>query len=476
MTPPSDAKPLSRGGLYLLLAGQLLPMVDFSIVNVAMDSIAHSLGATETQLVLIVAVYGVAFALCLAIGGRLGDNYGRRRLFGWGVALFAIASLLCGLATTVPLLLAARALQGVGAALVVPQILATIHVTLRGPAHSRAIGLYASVNGLAFVVGQLFGGFLVSADIGGLAWRNVFLVNLPICLGILVGMRRVLPETRSPNPATIDWPGTMMLAVVVLCLLLPLSLGPLLRWPWQGTAMLLLVPLLLWLLWRVELWQERRNASPLLPPSLLRLLSVRYGLTMMAIFFGSFSGYMFSMALTLQIGAGFPAFQSGNAFIAVGTAFFIGSLLTARAFARFERTTVLLFGCATQITGLLLLMLTLYAVWPLPTVLNQVPATFLIGFGQAFMVGSFFRISLSEVPPEQAGAGSSMLSTVQQASFGLGPALFGAVLTQVLHVGAGNYLCAELAALAVEVCLMTVLVTVALALRLRPPSPVRRSA
>ncbi|MEH2470668.1 MFS family permease [Nitrobacteraceae bacterium AZCC 2161] len=188
MTPPSDAKPLSRGGLYLLLAGQLLPMVDFSIVNVAMDSIAHSLGATETQLVLIVAVYGVAFALCLAIGGRLGDNYGRRRLFGWGVALFAIASLLCGLATTVPLLLAARALQGVGAALVVPQILATIHVTLRGPAHSRAIGLYVSVNGLAFVVGQLFGGFLVSADIGGLAWRNVFLVNLPICLGILVGM------------------------------------------------------------------------------------------------------------------------------------------------------------------------------------------------------------------------------------------------------------------------------------------------
>ncbi|MDB5616550.1 MAG: transporter [Tardiphaga sp.] len=449
----------------MLLAGQLLPMVDFSIVNVAMDSIAHSLGASETQLVLIVAVYGVAFALCLAMGGRLGDNYGRRRLFGWGVALFAVASLLCGMATTVPLLLVARAVQGVGAALVVPQILATIHVTLRGHAHSRAIGLYASVNGLAFVVGQVFGGFLVSADIGGLAWRNVFLVNLPICAAVLLGMRKFMPETTSPNPARIDWPGTLMLALVVLCLLLPLSLGPLLRWPWQGTVILLMVPLLLWLLWRVELWQEARHAAPLLPPSLLRLRSVRYGLGMMAIFFGSFSGYMFAMALTLQIGAGFSALQSGNAFIAVGTAFFIGSLLTARAFARFERTTVLLFGCAVQMTGLIALMLTLYSVWPAPTVWNQIPATFLVGFGQAFMVGSFFRISLSEVPPGQAGAGSAMLSTVQQASFGLGPAVFGAVLTQVLHLEAGNYLYAALAALGVEVCLMAALASVALALR-----------
>jgi MFS family permease len=470
MTTHPDAKALGTGGLYLLLAGGLLPMVDFSIVNVAMDSIARSLGASETQLVLIVAVYGIAFALSLAMGGRLGDNFGRRRLFGWGVGLFAVASLLCGLATTVPLLLVARAVQGIGAALVVPQILATIHVTLRGHAHSRAIGLYASVNGLAFVIGQVFGGFLVSADLGGLGWRNVFLVNLPICLAILLCLRRFMPETRSPNPARIDWPGTLMLALVVLCLLLPLSLGPLLQWPWQGTVILLLVPLLLWGLWRVELWQEARQAVPLLPPSLLRLRSVRYGLAMMAIFFGSFSGYMFAMALTLQIGAGFTAFQSGNAFIAVGAAFFIGSLLTAKAFARFERTSVLLFGCAVQMTGLLLLMLTLYAVWPQPTVLNQVPATFLVGFGQAFMVGSFFRISLSEVPPGQAGAGSGMLSTVQQASFGLGPAVFGAVLTQVLHAEGGNYLYAELAALGAEVLLMAVLACVALSLRRGAPA------
>jgi hypothetical protein len=115
-------------------------------------------------------------------------------------------------------------------------------------------------------------------------------------------------------------------------------------------------------------------------------------------------------------------------------------------------------------------MATLYAVWPMPTILNQAPATFLVGFGQAFMVGSFFRISLSEVPSGQAGAGSGMLSTVQQASFGLGPAVFGAVLTQVLHLEAGNYLYAELAVLGVEIVLMAVLACVALALRRGTPA------
>ena len=467
MTISESAQSLSRGGLYLLLAGLALPMVDFSIVNVALDNIAHSLHATETQLVLIVAVYGVAFSLCLAMGGRLGDNYGRRKTFGWGVALFSVASLLCGVAGNVSMLLVARAIQGVGAALIVPQILATIHVTLHGHEHSRAIGFYAAVNGLAFVVGQMLGGFLVSADIGGLGWRNVFLINIPIGVVIVAGLRRFVPETRSSHPASIDWPGTAVLAVVILCLLLPLSLGPVMHWPWEYIVMLVAVPFLMWALWLVELRQERNGAFPLLPPSLLRLRSMRFGLTFAGIFFGSFAGYMFSMALTLQIGAGFPAFQSGNAFIAVGLSFFLGSLLTARAFARFPRATVLLFGCAVQISGLLLLMLTLYEVWPHPTVLNMVGATFLVGFGQAFMVGSFFRISLSEVPHHQAGAGSSMLSTVQQASFGLGPALFGAVLTQSLPLFGGNYMHAQLAALATEVCLMLVLVAVALSWRMR---------
>lgn len=115
----------------------VLPLIDTSIANVALDSITQSLNASATQLELIVALYGVAFAVCLAMGSKLGDNYGRRRLFMWGVAIFGVASLLCGMANSITTLLAARAVQGAGAALIVPQILATLHITLKGTAHAR---------------------------------------------------------------------------------------------------------------------------------------------------------------------------------------------------------------------------------------------------------------------------------------------------------------------------------------------------
>ncbi|OZI19187.1 MFS transporter [Bordetella genomosp. 9] len=463
MTAPTTNAQLGRAGLYLLLAGQLLPMIDFSIVNVALDAMARSLHASEMQLELIVAVYGVAFAVCLAMGGRLGDNYGRRRVFWWGVMLFTVASLLCGLAGQVWVLLAARVLQGVAAALAVPQILATIHVSLRGQEHSRALGLYGAVGGLAFVVGQVLGGLLVSLDLGGLGWRSVFLINLPIGLVVMAYARRLLPETRSSHPARIDWPGTWLLAIVILCLLIPVALGPVLHWPWEYRAMLGAVPFLLYALWKVELRQERRKAFPLLPPSLLRLSSIRFGVCIAVLFFSSWSGFMFAMALTLQAGAGMSPLASGNTFIAMGTAYFIGSLMTNRAVVRFDKAPVLVIGCLIQMAGVLALLFTFRSVWPEPTVLNLMAATIPIGFGQAFIVGCFFRIGLSEVPPEHAGSGSATLSTVQQSALGLGPAISGSVLTHFLNAPGGNYLEGASGVLTMEFVVVGLLVLCTLA-------------
>ncbi|WP_237757425.1 MFS transporter, partial [Enterobacter hormaechei] len=196
-----------RAGLILLLTGQMLPLIDTSITNVALDSITHSLHATATELELIVALYGVAFAVCLAPGSKLGDNLGRRRLFMWGVACFGLASLLCGMAGNIEQLLGARIIQGAGAALIMPQILATLHVTLKGTAHARAISLFGGIGGIAFIVGQMGGGWLVSADIAGLGWRNAFFINVPICLVVLALSRRYVPETRRDTPSRIDWTG-----------------------------------------------------------------------------------------------------------------------------------------------------------------------------------------------------------------------------------------------------------------------------
>ncbi len=459
MTISATSPRLGRAGLYLLLAGQLLPLIDFSIVNVALDAIARALHASEVELELIVAVYGVAFAVCLAMGGRLGDNYGRRRVFTIGVLLFTLASVLCGLASAVWMLLAARVLQGAAAALAVPQILATIHIGLQGREHSRALGLYAAIGGLAFVIGQVLGGVLVTVDVGGLGWRNVFLVNLPIGLLVAACAPRLLPETRSPHPAAVDGPGTLLLALVILCLLLPMSLGPVLHWPWPCAVALGAVPPLLYVLWRVELREEAAGGFPLLPPRLLRLPSVRLGMVIAVLFFSSWGGFMFAMALTLQAGARLSPLQSGNAFIALGLSYFVGSLFTGRAVARFEKTTVLLLGCLVQMGGLALMIATLRHVWPEPSIMSLVPASLPIGFGQAFIVGCFFRIGLSEVPHALAGAGSATLSTVQQAAFGLGPAVYGAVLTHFLQARAGDYLPASVGVLGAELGVMACLAT-----------------
>ncbi|MDI6955033.1 MFS transporter [Pantoea sp. Pa-EAmG] len=447
---------LQRAGLVVLLAGQLLPMIDFSIVNVALDAMAQSLRASPIALALIVAVYGIAFAICLAMGGRLGDNFGRRRVFLAGVWIFGIASLLCGIANSVGMLMFARALQGVGAAFMVPQILATLHVTLQGRAHARAIGLYGGIGGLAFIVGQVLGGFLIKADIGGYGWRSVFLINLPICLFVLLTARRFVPETHNLKRVPVDVSGTLLLAGAIGCLMLALALGPLLHWSWPCLLLLALFPLFLHWLRHSALRLEAAGGSPLLPPSLLRLSSVRFGLTLAVLFFSCWSGFMFAVALTLQSGIGMTAFQSGNAFIALGAAYFIGSMRTTRMVERYGKRATLLSGCAIQMVGLVALIATLQLKWPQVGIATLIPATALIGFGQSFIVSTFYRIGMSGVPHHQAGAGSAVLSTVQQSALGLGPMLLGGVFTQINQHG--NHLAAISGTLAVELLMMALLV------------------
>ena len=447
---------LGRAGLIVLLAGQLLPMIDFSIVNVALDAMSASLRASAIELALIVAIYGIAFAVCLAMGSRLGDNFGRRKIFITGVWLFAVASLLCGVATDVKTLLLARALQGAGAALVVPQILATLHVTLHGRAHARAIGLYGGIGGLAFIIGQVMGGFLIGANVAGYGWRSVFLINLPVCLAILLTARRFIPETRNPEPLPLDIAGTLLLAGATGSLMVALALGPVLHWTWPCLLLLALFPLLLLQLWRTEVALEKRGGAPLLPPLLLRLPSMRFGISLAVLFFSCWSGFMFAVALTLQSGAGMSAFSSGNAFIALGAAYFLVSISSTRIVEHLGKRATLLLGCAIQMSGLLLLMAPFYYGWATIGVLILMPATLVIGGGQALIVSTFYRIGMADVPRDYAGAGSATLSTVQQAAFGMGPMVLGSVFTQMLLQG--DYRHAVLATLAAEWLLMLALV------------------
>lgn len=454
-----------RAGLILLLTGQMLPMIDTSITNVALDAITHSLHATATELELIVALYGVAFAVCLALGSKLGDNFGRRRLFMWGVASFGLASLLCGMAGNIEQLLAARIVQGAGAALIVPQILATLHVTLKGTAHAKAISLFGGIGGIAFIVGQMGGGWLVSADIAGLGWRNAFFINVPICLVVLALSRYFVPETRRETPSRIDWTGTTLLAVILCCLLFPMALGPQWHWSWPLKVMLLAILPLAWLTGLNARKKERENAHPLIPPRLLALRSVRFGILIAMLFFSVWSGFMFCMALTMQTGLGMAPWQSGNSFIALGVTYFISAWFAPRLIARYSTSTILLTGLAIQIVGLLALIAT-FRVWGMEnTALTLAPATGLVGYGQALIVNSFYRIGMRDIQPDDAGAASAILSTLQQAALGLGPAIFGAILLHALQNHHGDYTQAVNVFLTVETAMMVVLALATLRIR-----------
>lgn len=461
-----------RAGLILLLTGQMLPMIDTSITNVALDAITHSLNATATELELIVALYGVAFAVCLALGSKLGDNFGRRRLFMWGVASFGLASLLCGMAGNIEQLLAARIVQGAGAALIVPQILATLHVTLKGTAHAKAISLFGGIGGIAFIVGQMGGGWLVSADIAGLGWRNAFFINVPICLVVLALSRHFVPETRRETPSRIDWTGTVLLAIILCCLLFPMALGPQWHWSWPLKVMLLAIIPLGWLTALNARKKERENAHPLIPPRLLQLRSVRFGILIAMLFFSVWSGFMFCMALTMQTGLGMAPWQSGNSFIALGVTYFISAWFAPRLIARYSTSTILLTGLAIQIAGLLALIAT-FRVWGMEnTALTLAPATGLVGYGQALIVNSFYRIGMRDIQPDDAGAASAILSTLQQAALGLGPAIFGAILLHALQNHHGDYTQAVNVFLMVETAMMVVLALATLRLRHRLCLPV----
>ncbi|CAD5353407.1 MFS transporter [Enterobacter cancerogenus] len=461
-----------RAGLILLLTGQMLPLIDTSITNVALDSITHSLHATATELELIVALYGVAFAVCLALGSKLGDNHGRRRLFMWGVASFGLASLLCGMAGNIEQLLAARIVQGAGAALIVPQILATLHVTLKGPAHAKAISLFGGIGGIAFIVGQMGGGWLVSADIAGLGWRNAFFINVPICLVVLALSRRYVPETRRETPSRIDWTGTALLAMILCCLLFPMALGPQWHWSWPLKAALIAIIPLAWLMVLNARKKEREDAHPLIPPRLMQLASIRFGVLIAMLFFSVWSGFMFCMALTMQTGLGMAPWQSGNSFIALGVTYFVSAWFAPRLIARYRTSTLLLSGLAIQILGLLALIAT-FRHWGMNnTALTLAPATGLVGYGQALIVNSFYRIGMRDIQPDDAGAASAILSTLQQAALGLGPAIFGAILLHALQSHHGDYTQAVNVFLMVETAMMIVLALATVRMRHRLCLPV----
>lgn len=422
-------------GLFTVLLAAALPLIDFFIVNVALPTIGNNLAASEAVLELVVAGYGLAYAVLLVLGGRLGDLFGRRRLFLGGMAAFGLTSLACGLAPSAWTLVAARVAQGAASAAMLPQVLATIQAATSGPRRAKAMGLYGATAGLSMVAGQILGGVLVAADIWGTGWRSVFLVNVPVVLVGLFLAARTVPETRSQHPEPIDGPGTVLLAAALLALLAPLTEGRAAGWPLWTWLSLTAFPFVAAAFYAVERRADRGGRTPLVPPSLFALVSLRRGLVMIVPFSIGFSGFMFVIAVALQQGAGLGPVGAGLALVPMAVAFFFVSLAGPRLVTRYG-TRIVPVGAAVQGVGVALIALAAWRSWPDLGLLELLPGAAIAGAGQALQLPIVFRIVLSEVPPARAGVGSGVMITTQQSALALGVATLGTLFLSLVP-GAG---------------------------------------
>ncbi|HEX4360718.1 MAG TPA: MFS transporter [Pseudonocardia sp.] len=320
--------------LAVLLAGQFMANVDIAIVNIAVPSVAAEFTAPPGQVALLAAGYLVAFAVLLVTGARLGATYGQRRVFLVGLLGFTVASLAAGLAQGLGWLLLARVAQGASAALLVPQVLSGIQLHFTGRDRVRALGYYAIALSGGAVAGQVLGGVLISADLFGTGWRPIFLINVPLGVGLLVAGRRLLPETPR-RPGRLDWPGVATLAGAVLLLVLPLVLGPDRHWPaWTWLCLAASVPALL----GFAAMQRRvaaRGGRPLIAPALWRHRQVRLGLLAHGLTTATYFALLFVVALYLQQGLGRSPAYAGLAMVAWVAAFGLAGPVLPRLPARY---------------------------------------------------------------------------------------------------------------------------------------------
>jgi MFS family permease len=280
--------------LSIVLIAPFMVVLDFFIVNVAIPSMQSQLNAGSGAVEWVIAGYGLTFAIGLITGGRLGDRFGRRRMFSLGLLLFTIASAACGLASSPALLVAARIAQGLSAALLAPQALAILGVLYEGARRAHALSIYGMALGLAAVGGQVIGGALIQANPAGLGWRSVFLINIPIGVVGLFLAPRLVPESRGEGTPRLDLAGAGLVTLALTAMLLPLIEGRSHGWPLWTWASLAASPFLLYGFALYQRRLARGGGEPLLHPRLFRERAFTIGLIAQLAFFSTMASFSLS--------------------------------------------------------------------------------------------------------------------------------------------------------------------------------------
>lgn len=433
MTTPTTLTTTSTrrwSAFAVLLVGAFLPPLDFFIVNVALPSIQGNLQTSAAELQLVISGYAAAYAVFLITGGRLGDLFGRRKIFLLGVTGFGLTSVMCGLASSPIMLILGRVLQGLSAAAMAPQGLASIHALFPEKERARALGLYGAAVGLAAVAAQALGGALISADIFHLEWRIIFLINLPVVIAVLIFGLPLLPDVRGDSPAPVDRIGVLLCALTLALLIVPLIEGRESGWPWWACAMLIACPVAGVAFCQYEAAYARRGGVPLISVDLIRRPGLMSGLTGV-LFFYVVSAFFLTFSVYLQGALGMSALETGLVFLPFGVGAFIGPLTTPLAIRLFgDRVPAI--GMMLEVAGCALLA---YLVAGAP---GQMPAHFplivavgLLGFGQGWALPTLVRSIINRAPASGSGMIAGITNSALQISAALGVAIIGGVFFSV---------------------------------------------
>lgn len=459
-TPAAGARPHPRrwAAAVVMMVAALMDLLDVTIVNVAIPSIGRDLGASESVLQWIVSAYLLGFAATLIVAGHLGDRYGRKLLFLAGTAGFGLASLGCGIAQSPGQLVAARAVQGVMAALLMPQVLGSFRTLFQGKERGAAFGMYGAVAGFASAMGLLLGGLLTDADLFGLGWRSVFLVNLPVAAATFVAGLVLVPSTRERSAGRPDILGSLVLAGSLVAIVLPFVQGRANGWPLWGWicvagGVLALIGL--------AVTEGRRGSSrktvPLLPSRAFRLPAFSVGVVVQLLFALGMQGFFLVFAIWLQGSEGYTPMQAGLVTVAFSAGGFLTAPVADQLAVRFGRL-VLVAGSLLMAGGFAGVWAAVEAssrahtgAWPL------VPGLLVAGAGLGLLVVPLVNVVLSAVPADIAGGASGIFSTAQQFGGALGAALIGTVFFQHASSGLTQAICAAMPWVAAVFALCAVL-------------------
>lgn len=410
--------------LVTLIVAVVLEIVDLTIVNTALPAISADFSAKAEAVQWIVAGYALSFALLLMAGGRLGDGFGYRRMFLIGVAGFTLASCACGLARTAEELVAARLLQGATGAIMSPQAMALMQVLFDPLERVSKLALFGLVGGLASIAGPVLGGLLINADLFGLGWRLIFLINLPVGLFALISGWYFLPDRRSATATGFDLPGMLLFAAAIFGLLWPLTRTEA-GWGWREWASLGCAAPLFAMGWRHIGTRLKHGRPALFDTSLLTIRPFRIGLGLSIAFAAANAGFLLSFAFALQTERGQTPLATGLLHVPFGLGAMVGIAVLGRNFLpRYGKWvlvaggTVMTFATAGVLAGIGALALS----WPALSALLLVA-----GLGMGALSGCIGPVSVAQVDRDHAGAASGLLKTAQQLGGALGIALAGSV-------------------------------------------------